>query len=634
MIRKYYKLISSISIFVLLFTVIPVRAVNNEEVTIMANKYCNITGTNHIKDEFEKITLGFDKVELDNNGVKTRIDNHVKGTAEKHKSSDIEYEGAVGGATNLNAAIDYLDTRVDNIITTPAEGVSAQEIIDARGGEITLGGRLDGFSTQMAELATKNELESHRADYTTFKETVLPTQGGSFVDKMIGLMRIRGIYAYVKSPYLKIGIGFNDDLKSVIEYNFLHNEDGLLLLRGVKSGVEDTANVDVCPDATLTGTYISTSAPATYTTTPGDTFTVTFKGYKAIKFKRTMESRGGIWEFDIGNGNRKKVTCYNPTTIYGVETLLFDNLNPRTQYTVTATFLGNDPDHAPSSSPSRGYLYYNSADATARPILPYGIVNPINASTAQDIVAPNSIPDFAISAKPANASYSAVWVPSHAGMSGVSGDISVKLQFDGYDQAIAVGGLPAIVYQQIEDFELTQRFQAYNPNGSDGAMWNHYVNHVLRSSFPCLVIQNSLNVLQDTKIGAAYLGMAPSKQSTMDKLILSNGTEYSPLLTDGSETSFEWDVNSALFVGDYVAGNYHGCAIDVLSLREACNYGKTFQPITPGLITFRTDDVCKVYFRAVEPDSVLTTGEKLTCVQRIACISGVRYPNEYMRSIY
>lgn len=121
----------------------------------MANKYCNIVGTNSIKDEFKKITEGFDKVETDNNGVKARLDKHAQGTAERHKSEDINYDGAVGGANNLKDALDYLDERVDQIITTPAEGVSAQEIIDARKGKISLGERIDEIDTQMVDYASK-----------------------------------------------------------------------------------------------------------------------------------------------------------------------------------------------------------------------------------------------------------------------------------------------------------------------------------------------------------------------------------------------------------------------------------------------------------------------------------------------
>lgn len=52
----------------------------------MANKYANLDGSNKIKDEYKKINIGFDKVEED----------------------------------------------LKNIIVTPAEGVSEQEIIQAR----------------------------------------------------------------------------------------------------------------------------------------------------------------------------------------------------------------------------------------------------------------------------------------------------------------------------------------------------------------------------------------------------------------------------------------------------------------------------------------------------------------------
>jgi len=50
--------------------------------------------------------------------------------------------------TQMPAFVAALNTRIDEIITTPAESVSAQEIIDARGGEATLGGR---FNAQLAD---------------------------------------------------------------------------------------------------------------------------------------------------------------------------------------------------------------------------------------------------------------------------------------------------------------------------------------------------------------------------------------------------------------------------------------------------------------------------------------------------
>lgn len=85
----------------------------------MANRYANLVGTNKIKDEYVKINTGFDKVQAD---------------------------------------IDNLDDRVDTIITTPVEGVSAQEIIDARQGKSTLGENIGDI---------KNDLAAHKAEMAT-----------------------------------------------------------------------------------------------------------------------------------------------------------------------------------------------------------------------------------------------------------------------------------------------------------------------------------------------------------------------------------------------------------------------------------------------------------------------------------
>lgn len=123
----------------------------------MANKYCNLDGSKKIKDEYQKINIGFDKVEEDVN--------------------------------KINDDINALDERVDEIITTPVEDVSAEEIIDARGGNPTLGKRFENIETAIEELdgedikydntesglsaenvqtaidEVKDELDEHKADY-------------------------------------------------------------------------------------------------------------------------------------------------------------------------------------------------------------------------------------------------------------------------------------------------------------------------------------------------------------------------------------------------------------------------------------------------------------------------------------
>lgn len=93
----------------------------------MANKYCNLDGSKKIKDEYQKINIGFDKVEED---------------------------------------VNKIDERVDEIITTPVEDVSAEEIIDARGGRPVLGKRFEDIETDIEDLEV--ELAAHKAESATW----------------------------------------------------------------------------------------------------------------------------------------------------------------------------------------------------------------------------------------------------------------------------------------------------------------------------------------------------------------------------------------------------------------------------------------------------------------------------------
>lgn len=58
----------------------------------------------------------------------------------------------------VKANFAYLDDRISTIITTPVDGVSAQEIIDARKGELALGDKIDAMDL---------EVSTHKADFVS-----------------------------------------------------------------------------------------------------------------------------------------------------------------------------------------------------------------------------------------------------------------------------------------------------------------------------------------------------------------------------------------------------------------------------------------------------------------------------------
>ena len=166
------------------------------------NKYANLVGTNKIKDEYTKINTGFD-------GVETDID-------------------------ALNYLVDALDSRVDTIITTPIDGeTAAQELVDARAGFSTIGGRMTqiegDIETHAQELVdarasavksktfatldarfeeTEQDVESHMADNVTDSDGAhgLKIESGTFTPTIAGLTTAgANTYSVQTGNYLKMG---------------------------------------------------------------------------------------------------------------------------------------------------------------------------------------------------------------------------------------------------------------------------------------------------------------------------------------------------------------------------------------------------------------------------------------------
>lgn len=464
--------------------------------------------------------------------------------------------------------------------------------------------------------------------------------GGSYVDKASALIAVRGMYLIKRRDVISVGVGMNDSLNSVVEYGFKYNDDNILLLKDVRSGVGNAQTIESYIPATLTGTFIQTSAPQTYTTTIGDSFSQTFTGAKQIAFERRMEPRGGAWLFKIvgpsGEARERRVmTCYSLDSITKVSSILWSDLSPFETYTVTATFIGNDPLNTPSSSPSRGYINFKTGDYNNQPIVRKGIVLPLDNASAKYLLS-STIVEFAFHARKAGATYPREWVPQHAGVSGVSLNPFIKINLDGFDVASVPGVLPSYTYIEIDQFEVDQIFKGNNPNGSDGALFNHTLHHTISRNNPVLKIQNAMTFLQDTDVDLGYLSMLASRQSNMFRLVLNNGEIIQPIPVDGSETTKDLDVSSMLFVGEYNpgSGNFHAIAVDNEAMREACNLGNNLEPSgDPVRITYRSDDIVKVYFNNIINKTV-PSGTRLRNQTNIIALSGVRFPNEYLKSIY
>jgi len=457
-----------------------------------------------------------------------------------------------------------------------------------------------------------------------------PPLGGSLLSKIINTAAIRGLYVRnASSTSIAVGVGMSKRLNSVVEYRFQYDGDGLMLLRGVYSGVEDEASKR--PAVTLSGSFITGSAPASYTQVPGDSFTATFTG-STLLFRSRVDDRGGIWRITLSNGMTRDISTWAATLKTEHEQVVFDKFDHGT-YTVKCEFIGDDPFHAPSTSPSRGWIRYVPASTTDLP-LTVAKVGKINTTTMKAIVSQNSVPDFAISARPLGAAYNSEWVPNHGSVTGVSYSPSIKVMIDGIETIGTPGTTLDATYdfREIEDFQIMQKFEARNPNGTGGSMWAHWVTHTLRKRDPVLSIKNRLEVLQDTRMTQIYFGMLPAASANVTRMALNDGTELSAIPVDNSEQTFGWNVTSAMYAGEFVTGNSHAVAVEVTSLRDSASFGTSYAQAVPGRISHRADGTTKIYWGAGTNVDV-PAGKILRSEHRIGVVSGGRFPDDLFKSI-
>jgi lysophospholipase L1-like esterase len=117
----------------------------------------------------------------------------------------------------VDSKIKEIDDRVNEIIVTPAEGVTAQEIIDARGGEKNLGAKLRKVDEYLAEKAQINDVRL---------KSVLLGQNDmtqEFIQQMAGTTPVNAVVADgavtpVKTSFFQLGKNLFDKSKVTIGY--------------------------------------------------------------------------------------------------------------------------------------------------------------------------------------------------------------------------------------------------------------------------------------------------------------------------------------------------------------------------------------------------------------------------------
>lgn len=206
------------------------------------------------------------------------------------------------------------------------------------------------------------------------------------------------------------------------------------------------------------------------------------------------------------------------------------------------------------------------------------------------IIPENSIPDFAIYARPAGTDCKAEWVPAHGRIKGVSADNKMEINYDN------------------ASFKITQMFNAVNPNAPDEILWIHSVEHTITKESPYLEITNSMEFMQDTEVDRLFLTMLPVNAKNVNKLYLSNGTLFNGIPNDGTHYREEDEFSSAMYTGEYKSGLNYAAAVET---NRVGNHR--------AVVAFRKDDISKFYIN--ESPGIARKNEVINNTQRIVCLT-------------
>ncbi len=456
----------------------------------------------------------------------------------------------------------------------------------------------------------------------------------SMVDKMLQIGSPTFNYLRAEGGALFVGMLFGADIKksdfltkrSIVtgcEWRFKRDGDGLYLVRGGYSGDADII-YNWNSDVNLNGSFSISSYPNVFTTSGGDTFTGTFTGGSTMFFKHYSDNRGGVWEFTV-EGVVNNVSTYSSDAQVRVDEVM-TGLDASKTYTYTAKFIGDDPLNAPStgSGTSRGWVFYDPNNTEQKPMLGIEFNGLKNVKT---LSAEGSINDFALSVRPNGSNESYTWVPRHS-TPNASTSIATKIFIDGefaYDNA----NYPTdFGIREIKDFSIQSRFIAKNGNDSVSHLWLHFITHSVENGV--LSINNKLEFLKDTQL-SGYLALIGADTRDLTRVVYSAGKEF-PTSNDSSD-AFGFDATSGvMYAGtfDFGRGIYHGIGCDV-DIYSSCLIGTELEPDLVNLQTFRSDNVCKTYWKI--GSGVAYAGDVMKSNARHYMINGVRFPNVNIRSI-
>ena len=301
----------------------------------------------------------------------------------------------------------------------------------------------------------------------------------------------------------------------------------------------------------LTGALWQGSGVNHYTNVPGAYFNHAFEGTGAT-FRHYATNDGGIWHFVAKNANDEIIadctlSTWAESPVTNKPQVVFEKL-PYAAYTITGTFLGQDPEH-PAASP-RGWARSDRILEIIDNPVSQGI-NPIVHTIAA------GVQEFAWSMRPVVGSTGTLWVPEHNQTGTAFYRSPSVLKING--QIVNLSSVQTIA--DVESVELQQFLYGRTPQiiggvVSDVNLLEIDTTHTWRGGV--LSISGQMRGIVDSEMSDGFTAMLTLTNTAMTKGYTDDGVELSTYLAELGDDVPLPNATQALFTN---ATAEHGIAV-------------------------------------------------------------------------
>lgn len=503
----------------------------------------NDTGT--VKKSLNKLEVSYKNKETED---ALKFD-YLYSSAERINQVSQNANLALQEAQRINTENVDANKRIDNIIAE--SGTSDTEVVDARANYKTLNERLNNQDA----ITMYNESKNREISYMNFLNENSVTAN----DNVLEILGDRDLRVKLKineaeAYTLQFSKDTNDDFVKFRNVDLISN----------KSSVQYKSFDPVM----LTGSSPLGSGDNQYVTSTSSVITYNFTG-SGIAFRYYTDARGGVWDAYIDG---IKVTTFSThidaqssnTLIHTSigEVVIANNLT-QGQHKLELKFVGADANHAPSSTPARGWFKLNStSSADLRTETFRIIVNNIQTTN----VLYDSNKEFAFDV---DDSGNRAWIPEHnnTGTLKLGTKGNQKLILDNVEMNINV----ASSIKTFKEMKILQDLYGFLPNSTEPVCRVLIVATITSRG---VKFNTTWTWYKSVTVKSGYINMFTVNPAFSDRIISSNRESYNTKVYDGSYEYIAEKAPSSYVALSTTFNNYYA-TVDNINPYETLRLGAT-----------------------------------------------------------